>query len=281
MNADFTATDLRPLFPRERAALLEVLSSLDDAEWQLPTACPGWTVHDLALHLLNDDLRYLAGKRDGYSSPHGPVVAPPYGRAEVTALVNELNQRWIDGARWMSPRQLMELLAQSGEELARYLETVEMGAIGMVVDWVGPEPAPVWVDVAREFTERWMHQQQIRDAAGRPPLYDRWAIYPVFDSFMLALPHALRAVEAPVGANVHLTIRGEAGCTWIVRRAEAGWEFGADRGVEPFAAVSLDQDDAWRLFTRGLSPGEVRGRAILQGNDAAIETLLGMITILA
>src|SRR5215203_4198237 len=249
----FTPVDLRPLFPRERAELLDILRSLTPEEWQLPTVCAGWSIHDIALHLLNGDLRFIAGHRDGYRSPHGPQVQPLYGRAEVTALVDEINNRWIDGTRWVSPRQVIDQLEQSGIEYAETMAAFDMDALGIPVDWIQPGPAPAWMDVAREFTERWIHQQQIRDAARRPLLNDRWALYPVFDTFMLALPHALRDVAAPPGANVHLTVRGEAGCTWIVRKTPDCWEFGSDRGVEPFASVSLDQDTAWRLYTKGIA----------------------------
>lgn len=277
----FTPTDLRPLFPRERAELLEILRSLSTDDWQLPTVCTGWSVHDLALHVLNGDLRFIAGRRDGYRPPHGPAVQPPYGRAEVTVLVDGLNNRWVDGARWMSPRQLIDQLERSGVEYAETLATFDMNAIGIPIDWIVSEPAPVWIDVAREYTERLIHQQQIRDATNRPLLTDRWAVYPLFDTFLLALPNALQPVDAPPGANIHLTIRGEAGCTWIVRMGESGWEFGSDRGVEPFAALAIDQDDAWRLFTRGLTPDEARPRTDRQGNLAAIDAMLGMVTVLA
>jgi uncharacterized protein (TIGR03083 family) len=277
----FTPTDLRPLFPTERAALLEVLRSLDDDEWQLPTVCAGWSVHDLSLHLLNGDLRFIAGRRDGYQSPKGPRVQPPYGRAEVTRLVDTLNNAWVEGARWMSPRQLIDQLERSGIEYAETLANLDMNALGIPVDWIVSEPAPVWIDVAREYTERLIHQQQIRNATSRPLLTERELVYPLFDTFLLALPNALNGVDAPEGANVHLTIRGEAGCTWIVRRGDEGWHFGSDRGTEPFAAVAIDQDDAWRLFTRGLSPDEVRPRIEQRGDPAAIEAMLAMVTILA
>jgi uncharacterized protein (TIGR03083 family) len=277
----FTPTDLRPLFPRERSALLEVLRSLRAEEWQLPTVCEGWSIHDVALHLLNGDLRFIAGRRDGYQSPHGPRVEPPFGRAEVTALVDDLNNRWIAGARWMSPRQVVDQLERSGIEYAETLAGLDMDAPGIPVDWIQPGPAPTWMDVAREFTERWIHQQQIRDAAGRSLLNDRWALYPVFDTFMLALPNALRAVEAPKGANVHLTIRGEAGCTWIVRRDGDGWTFGSDRGHEPFASLALDQDTAWRLFTKGIEREVALERIEANGDPAAIAAMVGMVTVLA
>lgn len=277
----FTPTDLRPLFPRERAALLEVLRSLSPAEWRLPTVCAEWSVHDLTSHLLNGDLRFIAARRDSYQSPAGPKVRPPYGRAEVTALVDEINERWVMGACFLSPRQLIDQLQRSGIEYAETLATLDLATLGLPVDWVAPSPAPVWIDVAREYTERWIHQAQLRDATGRPPLDDRWALRPVFDTFMLALPNALCDVGAPTAANVHLTVRGEAGCTWIVRKTDTGWEFGADRGIDPFAALWIDQEDAWRLYTRGISKADVLPRVQTRGDAAAIDAMIGMVTVLA
>src|SRR5688572_32295034 len=43
-------------------------------------------------------------------------------------------------------------------------------------------------DTAREFTERWHHQQQIRLATNRPGIMTRELYYPVLDCFMRALP---------------------------------------------------------------------------------------------
>lgn len=37
---------------RERARLLSVLEGLDDAGWRTPSLCAGWSVRDLAVHLL-------------------------------------------------------------------------------------------------------------------------------------------------------------------------------------------------------------------------------------
>ena len=36
------------------------------------------------------------------------------------------------------------------------------------VAWAGESESENWFDVARDYTERWHHQQQIRDAVGRP-----------------------------------------------------------------------------------------------------------------
>lgn len=44
--------DAVPLFPKERAALLGLLSALDAAAWANQTSCPGWSLKDIAAHLL-------------------------------------------------------------------------------------------------------------------------------------------------------------------------------------------------------------------------------------
>jgi len=43
--------DARALVPRLRAELAALLTSLTSGDWALPTACPGWSVHDVAAHL--------------------------------------------------------------------------------------------------------------------------------------------------------------------------------------------------------------------------------------
>ena len=44
------------LFPEERRLLLDLLANLTDEQWRAPTACAGWSVKDVALHLLGGDL---------------------------------------------------------------------------------------------------------------------------------------------------------------------------------------------------------------------------------
>jgi len=44
-----------PLLHRERKHLLDLLESLTDEEWFSAARVPGWTVKDLALHILDVD----------------------------------------------------------------------------------------------------------------------------------------------------------------------------------------------------------------------------------
>lgn len=47
-------TDVWPLVHAERRAVVDDLSGLSDEQWRTPSLCEGWTVHDVAAHLVAD-----------------------------------------------------------------------------------------------------------------------------------------------------------------------------------------------------------------------------------
>src|SRR3954447_24347621 len=156
--------DTIQLYPEERALLIGLLGGLAEADWERPTVCPGWSVRDVALHLLGDDLGLLSRQRDGYG-PFGPVDGESLG-----TFLNRFNEEWVRPTRRLSARVLIELLDWSDEETYAYLRDLDPLAPGVRVSWAGPGAAPNWLGIAREYTERWVHQQQIRLVVGAPPL---------------------------------------------------------------------------------------------------------------
>lgn len=272
--------DTLPLFPGERAALLEVLRDLSPAEWNLPTACPGWSVKDVAAHLLGDDIGRLSRGRDGYVNPAFAAGLDITTLPGLVTAINRQNAVWDAGARRMSPRLLIELLALTGKWTQEYFASLDLDAPGMPVDWAGPEPAPVWFDVAREYTERWHHQQHIRDAVGRPGLKEREWFAPVLETFVRGLARPLVYVAAPIGTALRLTISGEAGGEWVALRGEDGWRLGIAPDLPAAATVALDQEIAWRLFTKGIAKDEARQTARISGDPALAEHILATVSIL-
>lgn len=113
--------DVRPLFRRERQTLLELLRSLDSADWQMPTVCPGWNVADVTAHLLNDYLRRISGNRDDHG---GAVFADD---ETLPAYLARVNGEFVHAMRQCSPRVLTDLLAHLGPELDRvWAETADL-----------------------------------------------------------------------------------------------------------------------------------------------------------
>lgn len=265
------------LFPPMRQELLRLLSSLSRAEWERPTSCSFWSVKDVALHLLGGDLGILSRRRDGYESAGKAIES----YAELVALINSLNDVWVKATRRLSPRVLCDLLQFTGPQVEKFFASLDPLAVGVPVDWAGPEPAPVWLDLAREYTERWHHQQQIRDAVGKPGLKQRRFFHPVLDTFVRGLPRTFKDVAAAEGTAVRLSIQGEAGGDWFLVRESSQWALYLEVEVPPAASVVINQEDAWRLFTKGLSPKEARSRARMEGDPALGARVLEMVSVLA
>jgi len=245
-----------------RSQLLALLGSLDEDDWDRATAAPGWSVKDVTAHLVGGDFGILSGKRDGYHATYKKVD----DYAQLVELINRLNMDWIKVMSRMSPRLLMDLLAFTGPEVESCFASLDPLNMGGPVEWAGPDSAPVWFDIAREFTERWHHQQQIRDATARPPLYDPYFLAPVLDTFVRALPYNFRHLAAPEGTVVRLEISGDAGGVWFLHRVSQTWILAVDSETEPAADVILPQDTGWRLFTKGIDRQEARVRAVIRGD---------------
>jgi uncharacterized protein (TIGR03083 family) len=212
--------DARPLLPLLRASLVTLLTGLSAGDWTRPTACPGWSVHGVAAHLFGVEVGNVSVRRDGWG------LGPGEGE-DLDSWLNAFNQQWVEAARRLSPELLVELIDLAGQRFEEHLATLDLDAIGGPVSWAtGSDPAPVWLDVAREYMERYVHQQQIREATGCPALGADF-VSPVLTTAAHALPRALDRVSRPLGTVVTFTVEGEGGGSWYVVRAAGGWELEA------------------------------------------------------
>ena len=264
------------LFREVLDELVKLLTGLSVEDWQKPTVCPGWSVKDVAHHLLSVEVGNLSSRRDGQ-----PLDTSITSWDELVAVINDWNQDWIQGARRISPRLLIDLLAFTGAQACDYFRSLDPYAVGGAVSWAGPQPAPVWLDLAREYTERWHHQQHIRDAVGKPGLKQPRYFAPVLATFVRALPRAFRSTVAAENTSVTLTITGESGGRWSLWQQRGVWRLYAGAPDRPDAEVVICEDMAWRLFTRGLGQSLAREQMVVHGNQALGLTVLEMVSIMA
>ncbi|MBV8519641.1 MAG: maleylpyruvate isomerase N-terminal domain-containing protein [Acidobacteria bacterium] len=263
--------EVEPILVAERfapldAALLALLRSLTPDEWHAPTVAGAWTVTDVAAHLLDTALRRLSLQRDGYLRP--------VDINDLATFVNGINADWVSVARRISPAILIELLATYGAQLTHYLSSLDPFAEAQwSVSWAGESTSRQWLDTARELTERWHHQQQIRDATHREPLYEGF-LEPVLDTFVRAMPYTLRDVDAPEGTSVTLRVTGVVDRAWTAVR-EAQWTLYAG-AASATCTVTLDADRAWRLFTRQ----RIARDAQVDGDPSLASPILTMVSVI-
>ncbi|MBO2011344.1 maleylpyruvate isomerase N-terminal domain-containing protein [Hymenobacter negativus] len=268
-----------PLFSVLDKKLLELLRSLTPADWARPTLARQWTVKDIAAHLLDGNLRTLSMLRDGYFGEE----PNDFSYAGMVAYLNGLNADWVRAARRLSPAVLVELLAASGAEYTAYLNTLDPWATAAFsVAWAGESESLNWFHIARDYTEKWHHQQQIREAVDQTEALMTPELFrPLIETFMRGLPHAYREVAAPAGTRVQVTIGPELGGTWQLERSSKGWQLAESLQAVAAATVTLAPDHAWKLFTKALSAAETRQLAQVGGNEQLIAPFFGLVAVMA
>ena len=263
------------LFPEVHARLLNLLRGLTAEEWTAPTACAGWSVKDVALHLLDGDVGVLSWQRDRDRSGILPV------NLSFVAALNQKNGNWVEATRQMSPRVIVDLIEHLGGQALSHWQEADPFVLDGVVSWAGPGRAPQWLDMARHYTEKWHHQQHIRDAVHKPGLKEPRYLHPVLDTFVRALPHTFRDVAAHTGTVVELDVEGDAGGSWFLLREPDLWTLWTDAAGPSTATVRLDQDVAWRMFTKGISTEEALRQCDLSGDRSLAAKVLGTVSIIA
>jgi uncharacterized protein (TIGR03083 family) len=256
--------------------LIELLGSLQPEEWELPTIAPGWAVRDVAAHLLDTALRKLSGGRDRCRVGREEV----HSHQDVITLVNRLNHEGVVVYRRLSPKVLIELMQLACSQTADFVESLDPFAEASIgVSWAGEMSSLVWFDNARELTERWHHQEQIRLATNRPGIMIPPLYRPVLDTFMRGLPHAYRDVVAPIGTAILVEVSGDCGGRWCLANSEAGWIFAHELPSAIAAKIVIPQALAWRVFTKGITREAAYPQLTICGEETLAQHGLRLVAI--
>ena len=132
-------TDVWPLVHAERLALIDDLAGLDDAQWTRPSLCDGWTVHDVAAHMVDVALTTRIG------------FAIDMVRARFD--FDRQNANGIERARGATPQQTLERLREVATRTS------------------GP-PAPLGTRIVEEV----VHGEDIRRVVGLRRAYPAEAV---------------------------------------------------------------------------------------------------------
>jgi uncharacterized protein (TIGR03083 family) len=264
------------LFSKIEGMLIELLRSLEPDDWEVQTIAGEWKVKDVAAHLLDTQLRNLSICRDGYA-PIRPNIGSP---ADLAAFINRLNQEGVSIYRRLSPKVLISIMELASKQTSEYQKSLDPFAPAPFgVSWAGEEKSANWFNTAREFTERWHHQQQIRLAVDKPGIMTREFYYPVLDCFMRALPFTYRAMPCEPGALVQFNISGECGGSWYLYRNGESWTLIASPAGEKVSETTIPQEIAWRIFTKGIAREAAEAQVQVAGVTEIGLHILGMVSI--
>lgn len=267
------------LFPILEEHLIDLLLGLSQEDWQKPTVAKLWNVKDVAAHLLDTAIRRISIQRDQLSP-----VTPKNKIDSYEALVvhlNTLNAEWVTAYKRVSPQVIIEMTRVVSPALCNLISNLDPNAQALFpVSWAGESGSVNWFDIAREFTERWLHQQQIRFAVNKPKIETAQLFHPVINTWMRALPYAYRNIEAQVGTVVQVDIEGEAGGSWQIIKEHSLWQTNINYGL-PSAAVTIPQHIAWQLFSKSMPPSVAKQFVKAHGKGALWAPALEMVSVMA
>jgi uncharacterized protein (TIGR03083 family) len=271
--------ETRHLFPILDRKLIDLLNGLTAAEWDRPTVAKLWKVKDVAAHLLDGNLRTLSMSRDRYFG-ESPENIHTY--QDLVDFLNQLNMSWTSATKRLSPKVITHLLEITGTAYIEHLNTLDpLDPAIFSVAWAGQAVSPNWFHIAREYTEKFLHQQQIRDAVGKQGIMTKELFYPFLDTFMVAFPHTFRTVSADNGTIVSIEIRTDIGGIWSIEKTDKGWILDKSQHLNPHAKVVIDPDTAWKLFSKSWKPEQVKDKVSLLGDIALAERVLSMVAVMA
>lgn len=271
--------EAKKLFPVIQQKLTEVLTSLKEDDWDRHTIARLWSVKDVAAHLLDGNLRALSLQRDGNKR-----IEAPKNRSykDVVKWLNTTNAEWVVTARRLSPQVLIFLLEQTSQPLTDYFASLDADAPSLYpVDWAGETESKNRLHVAREYSERWLHQQQIRDAVNKQDIMTKELFYPFMDTMMYGMPYTFRKTEAKDGTTVRVEVTGEAGGEWLVTLNGNDWQLHKNAGMTADSEILIDPDTAWKLFSKGITPATAKRKITINGDEKLADTALSMVSVMA
>jgi uncharacterized protein (TIGR03083 family) len=252
----------------EWSSIGELLHALSDDDWSKPSPLPGWDVRDNVAHIIGTE-SMLAGEQ-----PPDVVV----DRETATHVRNDIgafNEAWVEAMRGSSPT---EVIARFEEVTAGRLVRLE----GMThQEWDAESFTPAGKDSYGRFMQIrvfdcWLHEQDIRDAVGRPGNETGLPLEVTLDEMTTALGFVVgkkAGVEAGKSVTFALTDGGA-----VVREIHV--EVGERAAVVPSlpgpatTTITMPVGVMTRRCAGRVAPDELRDEILVEGDAEIAERVL-------
>lgn len=259
--------------------LISFLKKLSKDDWNRQTIAKKWEVKDVAAHLLDGNIRGISFGRDKHLLEPNITINSD---ADLVNYLNNLNAEWVLAAKRFSPELLIEFLDNTNKSHCEYVKTLDpFGKAIFPVSWAGETESQNWFHIAREYTEKWIHQQQIRDAFDNRNLMTRDLFFPMIDILMFGLPNTFKNVKANDEYTIKIKILTEIGGVWYLKFIAEKWTLLKNHSGQINSEIQIPPDIAWKLFTKSLRPDEIKSEVKFSGDLKYGRLVLEMISVMA
>jgi uncharacterized protein (TIGR03083 family) len=269
LAADNSKSGLSAQLEEVWESLASLGTTLDDTGWATETPCPGWPVSAQYAHIIGTESMILGRPN--------PDVKAPAGAAHVRNDIGGFNEVWVTA---LAARPRPEVL----EAFAEVVAARKAVLAGMTEDDFS---APSWTPVGQADYRRfmqirvfdcWVHEQDVRDAVGRPGHEAGAVAEQGIDEIARAAGFLVgKKAGAPQGSRVRIDLTGPVTRRIdvdVTERAKVVDELAGD----PTAGLELSSTAFARLACGRVAPAEVAagafGGAKLVGDEALAGRLL-------
>jgi len=239
-------------------------AALDSTAWELPTGCPGWSVHDVIAHVCALE-SFLLGRPQ-------PEHEIPEGLAHVRNPFGAFMEIGVDHRRPWPPDQVRAELDELIRLRLMALERLRDDQLDDEVDgFFGKLPQRNFLAV--RIFDIWSHEQDIRRATGQPGGLEGPAGMHAREFMLRQLARSLqKAVEPPAGMVVRFDLVGQGGATRYVSFDGARGRV-SDDGNGAGVALRMDLSTLAVLCCGRDDPG-APGRVTVEGDGGLAQRML-------
>jgi uncharacterized protein (TIGR03083 family) len=250
-------------------ALAEVCSELSDAEWALPTECPGWNVKDQLSHLIGIERAIMGEGVPEWHEPLGDHVKNDFAATNEPFVA-------VRRAR-PGPAVRAEFIEVTTTRLA------QLDALS-AAEWAAPGWSPVGEVPRTEFMmvrvyDSWVHEQDVRVALDRPGGSGNVASALSLDRVQGAMPFVVgKKAGCDDGTAVRFDVAGPGHDARAFTIAVEGGRAGpVGDEVAPTVTLSLSSVDFVRLGCGRATAAQVEaaGGVAVEGDALVGRTVLG------
>lgn len=181
------------------ASLRELLGELEPSQWTLPSPLPGWTVQDNVSHMIGTEAMLLG-------RPAPDVAVDRERLSHVRNDIGEFNEVWVESLRTARPVDVLTLFTECTTERIEALRAMSQD------EWDAESFTPAGTDSYGRFMQIrvfdcWFHEQDIRDAVGRPGHEAGLAVEVTLDELSTALGFVVgKRAGAEAGSSVRFEL---------------------------------------------------------------------------
>ena len=189
-------------------ALVTLAGDLAPDDWSHATDLPGWTVKDVYAHIIGTESTLLGRQ--------GPAIVVPDHVPHVRNEMGRANEAWVLAYRSCSGSEVLADLAEVVTERRAMLAHTGVGAFD----------APSWTPAGEDsygrymrirVMDQWFHEQDVREAVGRPGHLSGLAPEVVLDELTSAMGYVVgKQANFPEGSSVRINLRGPMSHRWDI-----------------------------------------------------------------